>query len=212
MGSARASTLFLLRNRLHTNSAIPIPIACIASKVKTGAATATRLLLAPRSSAGPACHRPNSLASGSPPCKAGTELPPAPWRAAAWRLRRSSPSSFSSSLSSPSPSSSPSSSSVCLPSFSPRLPSCVCSLIRFVSPGWYVAWRTVLVHVPLVQEIAGLRPKKPVKPKPANRGRFAKFYQNQAEAAQRSKLYLRTTTQASCFCSSGCLGADSCGN
>jgi len=88
----------------------------------------------------------------------------------------------------------------------------VCSLIRFVSPGWYVAWRTVLVHVPLVQEIAGLRPKKPVKPKPANRGRFAKLYQNQAEAAQRSKLYLRTTTQASCFCSSGCLGADSCGN
>ncbi|XP_066321775.1 uncharacterized protein [Miscanthus floridulus] len=72
--------------------------------------------------------------------------------------------------------------------------------------SWYVAWRTVLVHVPLVQEIAGLRPKKPVKPKPANRGRFAKFYQNQAEAAQRSKLYLRTTTQASCFCSSGCLG------
>ncbi|XP_066318618.1 uncharacterized protein [Miscanthus floridulus] len=54
--------------------------------------------------------------------------------------------------------------------------------------SWYVAWRTVLVHVPLVQEIAGLRPKKPVKPKPANRGRFAKFY-------------LRTTTQASCFCS-----------
>jgi hypothetical protein len=69
--------------------------------------------------------------------------------------------------------------------FSPRLPSCVCSLIRFVSPGWYVAWRTVLVHVPLVQEIAGLRPKKPSKPKPANRGRFSKFYQNQAEAAQR---------------------------
>jgi hypothetical protein len=44
---------------------------------------------------------------------------------------------------------------------------------------------TVLVHVPLVQEIAGLRPKKPSKPKPANRGRFSKFYQNQAEAAQR---------------------------
>jgi hypothetical protein len=96
---------------------------------------------------------------------------------------------------------------------SPQLPSCVGSLIRFVAPGWYVAWRTVLVHVPLVQEIAGLRPKKPSKPKPANRGRFAKFYQNQAEAAQRSKLYLRTTTQAFfSFCSSGCFGADSCGN
>ena len=88
----------------------------------------------------------------------------------------------------------------------------MCSLIRFVSSGWYVAWRTVLVHVPLVQEIAGLRPKKPSKPKPANRGRFAKFYQNQAEAAQRSKLYPRTTTRASSFCSPGCLGADSCGN
>ncbi|CAN6244665.1 unnamed protein product [Urochloa humidicola] len=49
--------------------------------------------------------------------------------------------------------------------------------------SWYVAWRTVLVHVPLVQEIAGLRPKKAVKPKPANRGRFAKFYQSQVEAA-----------------------------
>jgi hypothetical protein len=44
----------------------------------------------------------------------------------------------------------------------------------------------VLVDVPLVQEIAGLRSKKPAKPKPANRGRFAKFYQNQAKAAQRS--------------------------
>ncbi|AQK66927.1 uncharacterized protein LOC100278812 isoform 1 [Zea mays] len=52
--------------------------------------------------------------------------------------------------------------------------------------GWYVAWTTVLVHVPLVQEIAGLRPKKPSKPKPANRGRVAKFYRNQAEAAQRN--------------------------
>jgi hypothetical protein len=39
---------------------------------------------------------------------------------------------------------------------------------------------TVLVHVPLVQEIAGLHSKKPAKPKPANRGCFAKFYQNQA--------------------------------
>jgi len=47
-----------------------------------------------------------------------------------------------------------------------------------------VAWRTVLVHVPLVQEIAGLRPKKAAKPKPANRGRFARFYQSRAEAAQ----------------------------
>ncbi|RCV06791.1 hypothetical protein SEVIR_1G195600v4 [Setaria viridis] len=59
----------------------------------------------------------------------------------------------------------------------------VLTLILF---SWYVAWRTVLVHVPLVQEIAGLRPKKAAKPKPANRGRFARFYQSQAEAAQRN--------------------------
>ncbi|XP_044346106.1 uncharacterized protein [Triticum aestivum] len=49
--------------------------------------------------------------------------------------------------------------------------------------GWYVAWRTVLVHVPLVQEVAGLRPKKkPAKPKPPNRGRIGRFYQSQAQA------------------------------
>jgi hypothetical protein len=44
-----------------------------------------------------------------------------------------------------------------------------------------VAWRTVLVHVPLVQEIAGLRRKKPVKPKPKERGRFARFYRSLGE-------------------------------
>ncbi|WVZ75058.1 hypothetical protein U9M48_023151 [Paspalum notatum var. saurae] len=59
--------------------------------------------------------------------------------------------------------------------------------------SWYVAWRTVLVHVPLVQEIAGLRPKKPAKPKPANRGRVARFYQSQAEAAQRVGEPLRSS-------------------
>jgi hypothetical protein len=67
-------------------------------------------------------------------------------------------------------------------------------LIRFVAAGWYVAWRTVLVHVPLVQEIAGLRRKKPSKPKPPNRGRIAKFYQSQAEAAQRFFTPLRNHT------------------
>ncbi|CAO2046149.1 unnamed protein product [Urochloa humidicola] len=62
--------------------------------------------------------------------------------------------------------------------------------------SWYVAWRTVLVHVPLVQEIAGLRPKKAVKPKPANRGRIAKFYQSQAEAAaQRAKYIVGTAKE-----------------
>ncbi|XP_020571561.1 uncharacterized protein LOC110018554 [Phalaenopsis equestris] len=41
--------------------------------------------------------------------------------------------------------------------------------------SWFVAWKTVLVHVPLVQEIFGLR-KKPVRPKPPNRHRFSRFY------------------------------------
>ncbi|KAI3460630.1 hypothetical protein Pfo_017293, partial [Paulownia fortunei] len=46
------------------------------------------------------------------------------------------------------------------------------SLLLF---GWFLAWKLVLVHVPLVQEIFGLR-KKPVKPKPAGRRRFTQFY------------------------------------
>ncbi|CAK9313098.1 unnamed protein product [Citrullus colocynthis] len=43
-----------------------------------------------------------------------------------------------------------------------------------ISLGWFLAWKLVLVHVPLVQEIFGLR-KKPVKPKPPTR-RLSKFY------------------------------------
>ncbi|KAL9234645.1 hypothetical protein vseg_009495 [Gypsophila vaccaria] len=39
---------------------------------------------------------------------------------------------------------------------------------------WWVAWKTVLVHVPLVQEIFGLR-KKPPKPPPPQR-RFTQYY------------------------------------
>ncbi|XP_073276360.1 uncharacterized protein [Primulina huaijiensis] len=41
--------------------------------------------------------------------------------------------------------------------------------------GWLLAWKLVLVHVPLVQEIFGLR-KKHVRPKPAGRRRFTQFY------------------------------------
>ncbi|EYU23935.1 hypothetical protein ABFS82_14G316400 [Erythranthe guttata] len=41
--------------------------------------------------------------------------------------------------------------------------------------GWFLAWKLVLVHVPLVQEIFGLR-KKLVKPKPAGRRRITQFY------------------------------------
>ncbi|XP_059630861.1 uncharacterized protein LOC132273801 isoform X2 [Cornus florida] len=41
--------------------------------------------------------------------------------------------------------------------------------------GWFLAWKLVLVHVPLVQEIFGLR-KKPVKPKPPTRRRFSRYF------------------------------------
>ncbi|XP_050236099.1 uncharacterized protein LOC126686108 [Mercurialis annua] len=40
--------------------------------------------------------------------------------------------------------------------------------------GWLLAWKLVLVHVPLVQEIFGLR-KKPAKIKPTTR-RLSKYY------------------------------------
>ncbi|XP_016440418.1 uncharacterized protein LOC107766186 [Nicotiana tabacum] len=43
--------------------------------------------------------------------------------------------------------------------------------------GWFLAWKLVLVHVPLVQEIFGLR-KKPVNRKPENRRRLTQFYNN----------------------------------
>ncbi|KAH0714662.1 hypothetical protein KY284_007567 [Solanum tuberosum] len=52
--------------------------------------------------------------------------------------------------------------------------------------GWFLAWKLVLVHVPLVQEIFGLR-KKTVKPKPEKRGRFTQIYNNmdsQSSASQ----------------------------
>lgn len=49
--------------------------------------------------------------------------------------------------------------------------------------GWALAWKLVLVHVPLVQEIFGLR-KKTVKPKPENRRRLSKFYGSRNSSAQ----------------------------
>ncbi|RAL50091.1 hypothetical protein DM860_007765 [Cuscuta australis] len=55
--------------------------------------------------------------------------------------------------------------------------------------GWLLAWKLVLVHVPLVQEIFGLK-KRPVKPKPENRRRFTQFYKDMdsrnSSAAQRT--------------------------
>ncbi|KAI3757383.1 hypothetical protein L6452_04920 [Arctium lappa] len=41
--------------------------------------------------------------------------------------------------------------------------------------GWFLAWKLLLVHVPLVQEIFGLK-KKPSLPKPSTRHRFSRFY------------------------------------
>ncbi|KAL3830255.1 hypothetical protein ACJIZ3_019057 [Penstemon smallii] len=41
--------------------------------------------------------------------------------------------------------------------------------------GWFLAWKLVLVHVPLVQEIFGLK-KKPVNKKPAGGRRLTHFY------------------------------------
>ncbi|CAM0945732.1 unnamed protein product [Alopecurus aequalis] len=60
-------------------------------------------------------------------------------------------------------------------------------VLSFIFISWYVAWRAVLVHVPLVQEITGLRRKKPVKPKPLNRGRIARFYESQAQRNSKSE-------------------------
>uniref|UniRef100_A0A0D9VGZ7 Uncharacterized protein n=1 Tax=Leersia perrieri TaxID=77586 RepID=A0A0D9VGZ7_9ORYZ len=60
-------------------------------------------------------------------------------------------------------------------------------VFSIVALSWYVAWRTVLVHVPVVQEIAGLRRKKPVKPKPENRFRFVDFYRSLAENERNNK-------------------------
>ncbi|KAL4603992.1 hypothetical protein ACB092_10G163200 [Castanea dentata] len=47
-------------------------------------------------------------------------------------------------------------------------------VISLISLGWWLAWKLVLVHVPLVQEIFGLR-KKTFKAKPPTR-RLSKIY------------------------------------
>jgi len=47
-----------------------------------------------------------------------------------------------------------------------------CGVVVFI--GWFVAWKLVLVHVPLVQEVFGLK-KKAVRVKPPT-GRFSKIY------------------------------------
>ncbi|CAN4119503.1 unnamed protein product [Withania somnifera] len=50
-------------------------------------------------------------------------------------------------------------------------------VLSFLLLGWFLAWKLVLVHVPLVQEIFNLR-EKPVNPKPEKRGRLTQFYNN----------------------------------
>lgn len=55
------------------------------------------------------------------------------------------------------------------------------SLVLF---SWWVAWKTVLVHVPLVQEIFGLR-KKPAKPRAPASHRFSRFYNAAASRSPR---------------------------
>ncbi|XP_020234901.1 uncharacterized protein LOC109814802 [Cajanus cajan] len=47
-------------------------------------------------------------------------------------------------------------------------------VLLLISFGWFVAWKLVLVHVPLVQEVFGLK-KKIFRPKPPT-GRFSKIY------------------------------------
>nr|AFK38660.1 unknown [Lotus japonicus]AFK42334.1 unknown [Lotus japonicus] len=47
-------------------------------------------------------------------------------------------------------------------------------VLTLISLGWLLAWKLVLVHVPLVQEIFGLK-KKPVRSKPPT-GRLSKIY------------------------------------
>ncbi|XP_047307183.1 uncharacterized protein LOC124910561 [Impatiens glandulifera] len=54
-------------------------------------------------------------------------------------------------------------------------------VLSLILLGWYLAWKLVLVHVPLVQEIFGLR-KKPIKPRPLKTGRFSDIY-NRMDAA-----------------------------
>ncbi|XP_017424273.1 uncharacterized protein LOC108333364 isoform X2 [Vigna angularis] len=64
-------------------------------------------------------------------------------------------------------------------------------VLFLISSGWFVAWKLVLVHVPLVQEVFGLK-KKPVRVKPQI-GRFSKIYstlhaQNSPPTRGRGKL------------------------
>ncbi|KAK2375721.1 hypothetical protein P8452_47929 [Trifolium repens] len=47
-------------------------------------------------------------------------------------------------------------------------------VLSLITLGWLLAWKLVLVHVPLVQEVFGLK-KKPIRSKPQT-GRLSKIY------------------------------------
>ncbi|KAG9444084.1 hypothetical protein H6P81_015424 [Aristolochia fimbriata] len=47
-------------------------------------------------------------------------------------------------------------------------------VFSFIFLGWFLAWKLVLVHVPIVQEICGLR-KKPKRPK-SETGLYSRYY------------------------------------
>ncbi|XP_078445876.1 uncharacterized protein LOC144714937 [Wolffia australiana] len=49
--------------------------------------------------------------------------------------------------------------------------------ISIILLSWWLAWKTVLSHVPLVQEIFGLR-KKPIKTRAPASHRLSRFYSN----------------------------------
>ncbi|PSS31872.1 Chitin synthase [Actinidia chinensis var. chinensis] len=61
-------------------------------------------------------------------------------------------------------------------------------VLSLILLGWFLAWKLVLVHVPLVREIFGLR-KKPTKPKPPNRWRFSRFYNSIDAEISNSQCY-----------------------
>ncbi|OVA06166.1 hypothetical protein BVC80_8865g25 [Macleaya cordata] len=50
-------------------------------------------------------------------------------------------------------------------------------VVSLILLGWVLAWKLVLVHVPLVQEICKSLKKKPPKAKPPT-GRLSRYYSN----------------------------------
>ncbi|XP_058091180.1 uncharacterized protein LOC131237441 [Magnolia sinica] len=59
-------------------------------------------------------------------------------------------------------------------------------VLSLIFLGWFSAWKLVLVHVPLVQEIFGLR-KKPTKPKRPTL-RLTRFYKTQNSDSGKNNL------------------------